>query len=387
MNPLFGRNRHDSNVLRYKPKRQGAILVLVVILFPVLLLVLGYSIDLAYTQLARAELRLAVDAAARAAAQEFSRTESKASAVTRAQMVTELNPVGGNPLTIQAGDISFGRSARNYDGTWSFTANGTPANALKLIGKRTAGSADGGLKYLTGWYNSRSQINLSASATAAFLNNDIMLVLDRSTSMKQSVTGVAGSSYDVRLCLAPMADSGWVALDSAVQLFLNEIDASPALEQIGIATFSSSLNPLTICGGSLFPASLDCPLTTDVAVERTAMMGLLTSVWNGNTNIGSGIDTARNELLFGFRARATADKYMLVLTDGNENQGNAVASATSAASSGIQISTVTFGPLANQALMKQVATIGGGSHYHAVNAADLKAIFANYAAQTALIIQ
>ncbi len=373
--------------MRCKPRRQGAILVLVVLLFPVLLLVLGYSIDLAYTQLARAELRLAVDAAAKAAAQEFSRTESTASAITRAQMVTELNPVGGNPLTIRSGDITFGRSTHNLNGTWSFTANGTPANALRLMGNRTAGSADGGLRYLTGWYNSQSQINLSVGATAAFLNNDIMLVLDRSTSMKQSITGVAGLSYDLRLCLAPMADSGWVALDSAVQVFLNEIESSPALEQVGIATFSSSLNPFATCGGSLIPATLDCPLTTDIGLERMAMMGLLTSVWNGNTNIGSGIDTARNELLFGYKARFAADKYMLVLTDGNENEGNAVASATIAASSRIQISTVTFGPLANQALMKQVAAIGGGSHYHATTAADLKAIFSTYAAQTALLIQ
>ncbi len=163
--------------MRRKPQRQGAILVLVVVLFPVLLFVLGYSIDLAFTQLARAELRLAVDAAAKAAAQEFSRTESKESAITRAKMVTELNPVGGNPLTIQDSDLTFGRSARNFDGTWSFTANGTPANALKLVGNRTTGSADGGLKYLTGWYNSKSQINLTAPATAAFLNNDIMLCL------------------------------------------------------------------------------------------------------------------------------------------------------------------------------------------------------------------
>ncbi len=58
-----------------------------------------------------------------------------------------------------------------------------------------------------------------------------------------------------------------------------------------------------------------------------------------------------------------------------------------AAASGIQISTVTFGPLANQSLMKQVATIGSGSHYHATNAAELKAIFSTYAATTALIIQ
>ncbi len=139
--------------------------------------------------------------------------------------------------------------------------------------------------------------------------------------MKQSNTDVAGPSYDMRFMSCSHGRQCWAALDSAVQVFLNEIDSSSALEQVGIATFSSSLDPLTICGGSLLPSSLDCPLTTDIGLERMAMLGLLNSVWNGNTNIGSGINTACNELLFGFNARSTADKYMLVLTDGNENEG------------------------------------------------------------------
>ena len=42
--------------------RQGSTVVLVAIILPVLLLIVGFSVDLAYMQLTRAELRAATEA-------------------------------------------------------------------------------------------------------------------------------------------------------------------------------------------------------------------------------------------------------------------------------------------------------------------------------------
>ncbi len=366
--------------------RRGAVIVLVALLLPAFLLIVGFSVDLAHIQLSRTEMRLAVDAAARAGAEELARSESPTQARNRAKAVALMNPVAGNTLSLRNSDINFGRSTQTDNGTWDFTANQSPTNSIKIVGLRTNAAIDGQLNLLMGWYSNRSGLDLSVPAVAAFRTNDIGLVLDRSTSMKQSITSNAGASYNTRFCRAPYADSGWTALNAAVAVFLGEIANTPAEERVSVVTFASQINPQQYCG-ALAAATLDCRLTSTINTVEQSMQQLATSVWNGNTNIAAGIDVSQQELLYGNNARSLADKFMLVLTDGNANEGNTYASALAAANAGIKISTITFGPSADQEAMEQVAEIGGGVHYHASNAAELTEVFRKFAAQTALIVQ
>ncbi|MGV3485923.1 MAG: vWA domain-containing protein [Planctomycetaceae bacterium] len=366
--------------------RRGAIIVMVALLLPAFLLIVGFSIDLAHIQLSRTEMRLAVDAAARAAAEELARTESTVLARERAKAVAAMNPVANNTLSISDSDVTFGRSTQKGNGDWQFKANATPVNSVQIVGLRTKGAIDGQVNFLMGWYSDRSGVNLTIPAVAAFRSTDISLVLDRSTSMKQSITGNSSPSYDARFCKAPRSDSGWAALDDAVAVFLSEVDATTADEQVSVVTFASALNPLIYCG-ALPAATLDCALTDNISKVEKSMEKLATSVWNGNTNIAAGIDLSKKELLTGPNARTLSEKFMLVMTDGNANEGNAIASATSAAAAGIKISTVTFGDEANQTAMIQVAKIGGGVHYHASTPADLVEVFRKFAAQSALMVQ
>ena len=55
-------------------KRRGAIMILMLFLLPALLVLIGTAIDISQVQLHRAELRLAVDTASRAAADELARS-------------------------------------------------------------------------------------------------------------------------------------------------------------------------------------------------------------------------------------------------------------------------------------------------------------------------
>jgi Ca-activated chloride channel homolog len=367
-------------------QRRGAIIVLVALLLPAFLLIVGFSIDLAHIQLSRTEMRLAVDAAARAGAEELARSESPTQARNLAKTVAAMNPVAGNTLSLRNSDIQFGRSTQVANGTWNFTANRTPSNSIKIVGLRTNSAIDGQLNLLMNWYSDRSGMDLSVPAVAAFRTSDIGLVLDRSTSMKQSITANPGASYNTRFCKPPFADSGWTALDAAVAVFLSEIASTPAEERLSVVTFASELDPRQYCG-ALDAATMDCELTASVKTVQSEMEDLATSVWNGNTNIAAGIDLSAEELLHGDLARSLADKFMLVMTDGNANEGNTIASAMAAANEGIKISTITFGPEADQESMEQVAEIGGGIHYHANTAAELTEVFRKFAAQTALIVQ
>ena len=57
-------------------KRRGAMVVLIAMMLVILLMTVTFSVDVAYMQLSRTELRVATDAAARAAAEAFSRQQS-----------------------------------------------------------------------------------------------------------------------------------------------------------------------------------------------------------------------------------------------------------------------------------------------------------------------
>ena len=160
-------------------------------------------------------MRCVADLSARAAAGELSRTEDMAAARTAAKDVAAQNHVGGRSMTLRDQDIVFGRSVRQTSGVWTFQANATPFNSIRVNVSRTNASADGPVRLFFGHFYNREAFEPELSATCSFLDVDICLVLDRSSSMKLFNSETAGfmDSSDSRFCEAPHADSRWVSLE------------------------------------------------------------------------------------------------------------------------------------------------------------------------------
>lgn len=83
------------------------------------------------------------------------------------------------------------------------------------------------------------------------------------------------------------------------------------------------------------------------------------------------------EALDGTSSRPYAAKTMVVMTDGIHNTG---ISPDKVARELIEVGdviihTITFGESADQSLMRTVASIGGGNHYHASDASELVMAF------------
>ncbi|MCA9238164.1 MAG: VWA domain-containing protein [Planctomycetales bacterium] len=376
---------------RGRAPRRGAMLALIALLLPVVLLFLGFAVDLAYMQTTRMELRAAADAAARAGATALSQTDDPTFARTTAKQIARRNTVAGSNLLLRNSDIEIGRSVEQPDGKWAFTAGVTPSNAVRVTAPRDAGSRGGAVSLFFGGLIGKTDFEPIQSATASFLNVDICLVLDRSTSMKLNVTGQSGGMYtnDPRFCSPPRSTSRWVALDAAVRVFIDELRASDAEEQVALATYSSDLASTMgrVCGASSSPSSLDAPLDTNLTKITRAMDDLTTSVWNGNTYIESGMLTGLGALQDARFARQNATKVMIVLTDGNENVGSAMAAAAVAATTDVTIHTITFSDEANQSLMQSVAAATEGKHYHANTAEELRDVFKELAATTTALTQ
>lgn len=366
-------------------------LPLIAFLLPVLLIFLGFAVDLAYMQNARMELRAATDAAARAGATELSRTENINKARLKALNVAEANMVAGAPLKLAASDVEIGRSLPNARGRWVFTPNATPPNSVRVNGRRNQGSVSGTIPLFFGKIVGSQDFEPVSQATASFLNIDVCLVLDRSTSMKLQDDSSERGMYisDSRFCSAPTSDSRWVALDSAIRVFLDALGDTDAEEQVALATYSSDLSYFSpaLCGAYRQPSKLDSRLDTDLSRIEDKMDEYLNGVWNGNTYIEAGMRTGLSELTHPGRSRDFADKIMIVLTDGHENVGDAVDAARDCADEGVIVHSITFSDYADQVTMRRVANAAGGRHYHAPNGNRLREIFQELAAQIARLTQ
>lgn len=380
-------------MLRFKrailKSRRAAILTLFMFMLPVLLVMLGFAVDMAYMQLVQTEMRLASDNAARVAADNLSRYENESRAIEAGIEVAGEFTVAGKPLRLSTDDFTFGRAVADPTGTFLFNPAMTPFNAVQVNSVRNATNIDGAVPLFFSRLIGSQDYSPQIAATASFLNVDVCLVLDRSTSMKFTVdsaeTGM--SVNDRRFCRAPSASSRWVALDKSVKLFNGVLRANSAEEQVSIVTFGSDLDTVRVglCGRRP-SATLDMQLSTNLDAADGTINTLSNSVWNGNTEIAAGIQLGTQELI-GPRSRRFADRVMIVLTDGFPTAGDAIAAASEAAANRIVVYAITFGADGDQAHMKQVAAAGNGEHAHAATENELKEIFRRFAAKATILIQ
>lgn len=416
-------------------KRKGAVIPLFAVLLPVLLILSGFAVNLAYMQLIRTELRVATDASARAGGVAFSELQDVDEALSYAQSTAALNTVNGDPLLVDitdnTGDIDFGVSTRaNYDSRYQFQVRNTAmvrsqsalASAIRVRGRRDTGSLSGPVDLFFG--TMFPAFEPVASTVATQLDRDIALILDRSGSMAfhEDWTGDAsGGSWsqlfdwvddmldyyrdnggnwqwvqwgswwwqggwqfvwtdpDMQAAYNSMlayknqltnyyhhggdapSPSRWDALDTAVNAFLNVLDATDQDEMVSLGSFNSS-------------GTLNFQLQSNYTNIRN---------WVANTRPGGG--TAIHDglsqsfsSLYTALGRPYAAKTIVVLTDGQNNAGGQVILDevdSILASHNVVIHTVTFSPGADTTTMAEVASRGGGKHFHANETSELVAIF------------
>jgi hypothetical protein len=196
------------------------------------------------------------------------------------------------------------------------------------------------------------------------------------------------STSDPRFCNTPMTDSRWHALDGAVQIFLDELSATIADEQVALATFASDLPSgwPSYCG-MWEETMLNAHLDADLSSVSDGMDWLYNNLWNGRTFIESGMREGMDALTDSTHARLYAEKVMIVLTDGYQTDGSALSAAYDCDDEDIKVHTITFGIYADEELMEDVAAAAGGQHYHAADGDELEAVFRELAAQVAKLTE
>jgi Flp pilus assembly protein TadG/uncharacterized protein YegL len=399
-----------------RKSRQGAILPLFAILFPVILVLCAFAINLAHLQLSTTELKVATDAAAHAAGRAMSIHQTTDEAQRYARVAARKNYVSGVRLNVRRNedDVYFGQTDRLNDGFGRYIfipvskaavdANREQATSVAVEGRINA-------PYLLPVTPAMLNFNLERRSIATQVDRDIALVLDRSGSMdiyqdEDELDDVMDRLYrnrqisrrdrnnaknyphkfswdvvdelwqrradpfytevwhyanDRRYEDGAPRHSRWDLLEDAVNAFLNVLESTDQEELVSLTTFASS-------------ASQDLPLQTDYDPIRTQVAN---TDPNGSTAIGQGLNTGLPPIIDGTAARPFAAKTIVVLTDGvnYESPSPESAAANIAAGNNVTIHTVTFTTGADQAAMQTVAQRGHGKHFHANDGETLVEIF------------
>lgn len=360
--------------------RSGNITVLMTAMLVGLLAVAGLTINIAQLSVARTELRLASDAAAKAGTVVLGQTQSTTAARTQAKQIAAQHLVSGRPLILNDNDISFGNSSRNLDGTYTFFPDQQPFNSVQVTALLGDGTASGPINFFMSAFVDKESSGLENNALASRVDHDVCLVVDRSGSMAWDLSNeewaypeVDEASIIQNYFLPPHPTlSRWASVQRAVEAFHTQLQDVSFEARVGLVSYSSNF----VFGLYESEAStIEAELTTDYGIISDAMTAIGQRPVIGNTNIASGMQDAV-DVLTGNGSRITAKATMVVLTDGLKTQGiDPVIVAQAAAAANITVHTITFSDQADQALMQQVAAIGGGNHYHAPNDEVLQQIF------------
>lgn len=328
----------QSVLLRSRPlrrtQRRGAMLVLILVMLVGFMATVAFSVDIAHMHLSRTELRSATDAASQAASQELATSLDTKLAIAKGKEIAALNLVNGDPLMLSDGDFEFGRSDLDASGAFVFTQGRKPLNTVRVTGRRTQGSASGAIPLLFGNVLGFSEFEPHVSAAATYIERDVVLVVDRSGSMR-------GSKFR--------------DLKDAIDVFVSTLNSTPVQEAVGLASYNQN-------------ATEDVQLTKSMGAISDGMNRLSTG---GRTSISRGMEAGDRIMSHG-RHQDYVERTLIVMTDGKHNEGAEPRDvATRLAANGVQIHTITFGSGADEKRMSEVASIGGGRHFHALSREEL----------------
>ena len=316
------------------------------------------------------EVQIATDAAVKAATRTYISTVNQNAALTAARDAASRNPVSGVVIPINASDLEFGISSRaSMTSEYAFTPAAI-GNSVRLTTKSLANNSTPLIQPIFPLFGSLVEVRPLKTATSTQLAIDISLVVDRSgsmafaaneTTLSGGMPAAAPPGWAFGNPVPP--NSRWLDLVAAINTFVAELSYSPDLEKVSLSSYSDNVsteNSLTTIYGSLF----------------TSLNTISAGNVQGATNIGDGMLQGLTPLINPMNARPFASKVMIVMTDGIHNTGTSPLDAVPfVVDEGVKVFTVTFSDEANQVDMQTVATMGGGEHFHAVNATQLQAAF------------
>ncbi len=347
----MGRIANEFRMMRFRyrgvgRRREGSIVVLAAFFLIGMCALIALSLDLGYICDMRTEIQGSVDAAALAGAGALGVSDTAATQTAVNYAVR--NPVTNRPL--DPGDIQV-ELGRWDDSARVFQLGLEPYNAVRV----NAVSPNRSLFF--GRLLGPRAASVRADAIAMYQPRDIMMVLDYSGSMQ-------GTKIN--------------SLRDAVTTFIAALQETAADDRVGFSWYNDT-------------GELERRLTFDLDSIDSAARNREAGGW---TNIGQGMEKGREELIA--NARPGTLKLMVLLTDGLANRPfdqdpvqYVINEANLMNHADVPIVSISFGSGADTVLMRRVADITSGVHYHVAGSAtrqrdELRRVFLEVASQRPL---
>lgn len=375
--------------------RRGATLVLIAVMSSALVTLGVMVINWSFIELTNTQLRSATDAAAKAAVVALSQSQQQDVARLAAKNIASQYRIGGQQLVLSDADIEFGNGRPDGSGGYTFTAGELPLNCARVVAQCGGNSATASVPVILSNLLPEDSFDLQKDAIAGRYDHDICIVVDRSGSMAWDLTGVDFSYPDeynddstVQNYFRPPHPTGsrWSKLVDALQVFRNVIDNRDLNAKVGLVSYSSNYT-FGLFNSTTVTANQPMSSNTSNFVSAAQSIGMNAII--GDTNIGAGLDTGVSVVTDGTTGRMTANRTIVLLSDGVRTEGDdPVARAQLAAQSRVTVHTISFGDGADQYVMQQIAAATGGNHYHADSGGELVAAFEQIAQELpAVLIQ
>ncbi len=303
-------------------RRRGAIILQAALLLVVVLCFAAFSIDVGFISTVRTEMQRSADAGALAGVSLIIGRPDDVG--TEARTYCKNDNCGGRTLIDSEINVEMGRWD---DDSRSFSPGSNPFDAVRVTASR--GDVPSFFAGICGY----NEFQIQASAIATFEPRDIMLVLDLSGSMND--------------------EDKVGALKEAVRVFTEFLENTTNEDKVGYVRYSDN-------------GDLKRSLTGNLSKIRKEVLSETAEGW---TNIGEGMQLGRRELQN--NGRRGVKKLMVLMTDGIANRPEGrdpfeyvISEANAALTQKIPIVAISFGSLADERLMQQVADITGSTHFH-----------------------
>ncbi len=358
-------------------QQQGMVLVLTAVAITTLLGIAALAIDAAYLMELKAELQNAADAVSLAATSGLAVDEPTAR--QRAQAYAQLNRVLNQPITIDQREVTFGQ----WDFTTSKFLEFTAAPNSVRVSVRLTDTANSTSLFFAPMLGTKNA-DVMATATASLGSRNIVLALDRSSSMDRDPVPPGQP-------LQPIT-----ATKEAAKDFLDLLRRFPITgDKMGLVYYATQ-------------ATVDAQLTENVQSVKQAIdqRTAAPADSSGCTNIADALRTAGGEV-GSSRANRRGLKVVVLLSDGvtntrifgnttpcedlgtaspNESEKQAMDQATALANAGVVLYTISLGVQTNQGFMNKMAVKTGGEHFFSPTTKQLDKIFATISARIPVVL-
>jgi hypothetical protein len=174
--------------------------------------------------------------------------------------------------------------------------------------------------------------------------------------LKRNASGCTAYSRGISLQQSP---TKMYAAQTSAKTFINIVNNAT---QAGLVSFSTS-------------ASTGKTLASMGPANKTALNNAIDAIAvTGSTCIECGLDNAVNELISS-RGRSTANRVIILLTDGTGNSGDSISGAVFARNNNVTVYTIGLGSDVDDTELTNIALLTYGDYYFAPNAETLTQIF------------